>query len=254
MKLFHAQDWHQRFIQQAGWTENLRRYLYNLVGLSAGSAVLEVGCGTGALLPELAAISSNQAYAIDINRSFLTLANQSAPGVHLNQADTHRLPYINGIFDISLCHFLLLWVRNPILVLTEMTRVTRPGGSVLIMAEPDYGARIDYPPSLVALGKWQATALRRQGADPQIGRKITSLMTQAGLELVETGVMGGQWHYPPNWQEWNLEWSVLMSDLQGTSSSDQLSKLQKIDRHAWETNQRILYVPTFYSWGRVPRI
>lgn len=254
MKSFSAQDWHLRFVQQAGWTRNLRQYLYNLVGITAGSDVLEVGCGTGALLPELAAISAINIHGIDIDRSYLTLANQHAPAVYYCQADAHSLPYLNGAFDVALCHFLLLWVRDPIRVLTEMARVTRPGGSVLIMAEPDYGARIDYPPPLMALGKWQETALHCQGGDPEIGRKINSLMAQAGLEIVETGVMGGQWHHPPNWQEWNLEWSVLRSDLQGAMPIGRLSELQQIDRQAWETGQRILFVPTFYSWGRVPRI
>jgi SAM-dependent methyltransferase len=63
-----------------------------------------------------------------------------------SQADRHTLPF-QPVFDVTFCHFLLLWVSNPEKVVAEMGRVTRPGGSVRL-AEPDYGGRIDYPESL----------------------------------------------------------------------------------------------------------
>jgi len=46
-------EWHKRFVQQAGWTGELRRYLFKRTGLQFARRVLEVGCGTGAILAGL---------------------------------------------------------------------------------------------------------------------------------------------------------------------------------------------------------
>ena len=46
-------DWHKRFVQQAGWTSELRNYLFKRAGLPAARRVLEVGCGSGAILSGL---------------------------------------------------------------------------------------------------------------------------------------------------------------------------------------------------------
>ena len=43
-------DWHARYTQQANWTAQTRRYLYEKAGLSKTARVLEPGCGTGAVL------------------------------------------------------------------------------------------------------------------------------------------------------------------------------------------------------------
>ncbi len=252
VKLSLPEEWHQRFLQQAGWTKNLRQYLYQLIKIDQAYTILEVGCGTGVLMPELVAISSAAVHGVDLNHSYLNLALQHAPSIHLCQADAYTLPYPNRIFDVTLCHFLLLWIQDPVRVLTEMARITKPGGFVIAMAEPDYSARIDFPPKLIELGKMQEKALHNQGADPQIGRRISYLISQAELELIESGLIGGRWHYPPDWVEWELEWSVLFSDLQEMTTLDKLNELREFDRYAWMKGQRMLYVPTFYSIGRVP--
>ena len=102
----------------------------------------------------------------------LLITAQSHPQYQVDLGDAHQLPLADGCFDVCLCHFLLLWVTDPIQVLQEMYRVTRSGGVVMALAEPDYGSRIDYPQELSLLGKWQMDSLEQQGADPFIGRKL----------------------------------------------------------------------------------
>ena len=46
-------NWHERFRQQAGWTRDLRTYLFTRADLAHAKHVLEVGCGTGAVLQDL---------------------------------------------------------------------------------------------------------------------------------------------------------------------------------------------------------
>jgi ubiquinone/menaquinone biosynthesis C-methylase UbiE len=247
------QDWHARFTQQARWTQDLRDYLYQQVEIEKARRVLEVGCGTGAVLADLASTAPFRV-GLDINSELLQLATRNITRAELSQGDGYALPYRDGCFDITLCHFLLLWLDNPIQVLREMVRVARPGGAVLAMAEPDYGGRIDHPEELATLGQWQTESLQQQGADPLMGRKLAGLFSELGLEAVETGALGGQWSGTPDWEAWASEWAVLESDLREKPSfSEKLGFLKSFDKSAYEQGERVLFVPTFYAWGVVPK-
>ena len=261
-------DWHQRFSQQARWTASLRNYLYARAGLENAQRVLEVGCGTGALLDELIRKPSLRpsviidrsgqinirpdlaVHGLDLDQGYLSLARRHAPTALLVQGDAHHLPYSEASFDLLFCHFLLLWVREANQVIAEMTRLLRPGGSLLALAEPDYGGRIDYPPELAEIGRQQEESLRRQGADTRLGRRLKSLFTQAGLQDVEVGVLGSQWQGAPSQAELQLEWTVLENDLGDYIDSNELERLQAIDAQAWERGERVLFVPTFYARGK----
>lgn len=248
-----ASEWHKRYIQQAQWTRSLRRYLFDRVKITECSNILEVGSGTGAIFIDSPYLTNGSHFGLDINYINLNLSSDFLPELNLLQADAAHIPIISDSFDIVFCHFLLLWVSNPINVLSEMVRITHPSGVVIVLAEPDYGGRIDYPPPLEQLGKSQMESLRLQGADPLIGRKLASLFSKSGLEKIETGVLGGQWKLPPPKDDWENEWSVLESDLHGLLSEHQIIHLKELDADAWLEGNRILYVPTFYAYGVVPK-
>jgi len=244
-------DWHARYTQQARWTAPLRRHYLERVSLLPGDRILEVGCGTGAVLARLAQETSPLPglHGLDIDPAVLDEAGGNAPEARLSRGDAHHLPYAAGSFRLVVCHYLLLWLAQPLAALGEMRRVTQPGGWVLALAEPDYGGRIDYPDPLAPLGEWQRQALRRQGADADLGRKLAGLFHAAGLQQVEAGVLGSQWQGAPDRREHALEWAVLSADLQGQVAPGELARLQQIDRQAWEQGQRVLFVPTFYAAG-----
>jgi ubiquinone/menaquinone biosynthesis C-methylase UbiE len=254
MNLTSAEDWHQRYTQQARWTQDLRRYLYQQIPLKPGQRLLDVGCGTGALTPELLERGVH-AYGLDIDQAGLVLARNNHRGANDCQADAFHLPFPPAAFDVAICHFLLLWLADPLAALREMKRVIRPNGIVLAIAEPDYGGRIDHPEVLARLGAYQVESLRLQGADPTMGRKLSGFFHQAGLKAVETGVLGGQWTGQPDWRAWELEWQVLENDIRrlGENLSD-IESLKAADRVAYQSGGRVLFVPTFYALGRVPSI
>ena len=245
-------DWHKRFEQQARWTQDLRRYLYPRVGLSEAECILDVGCGTGALLGELKSLSDALVFGMDIQRESLELA-QTNQGVLLSQGDAHHLPYPKNSFDITQCHFTLMWVSDPKEVLDEMVRVSNTGGVVIALAEPDYGGRVDYPIELEQIGEWQIESLKTQGADPFMGRKLSALFSGAGLINVETGVLGAQWTGTQSKDEVDLEWAVLESDIEKTFRDlESLKIFKEIDKTSRERGERVLYVPTFYAIGWKP--
>jgi SAM-dependent methyltransferase len=250
---FTKQKWHHRFQEQARWTQSLRYYIYQQITLRQAKSVLEVGCGSGAILDELPRFTHAKIYGLDIDFGFLSMATRNAEGIDLIQSDAHFIPTAAASYDVSLCHFVLLWVNKPGQVIREMVRVTKPGGFVCMLAEPDYGGRIDFPDPFMIIGKHQTLALQAQGANPFMGRQIRSLLTKAGLIEVFCGLLGGQWKMPYTPEEWSSEWEILESDLIGDPYFQANKDYLKVqDKIAWSTGERVLFVPTFYGWGKVP--
>jgi SAM-dependent methyltransferase len=246
-------EWHAWFSVQAGWTQPTRTWLYGQVGLERARCVLEIGSGTGVITRELAERSPAHVVGLDHDPAMLAFARRQGQGVTYVQGDAHALPFAGGSFDLVVCHYLLLWLADPRRAVQEMARVTRPGGAVLALAEPDYGGRIDYPPELVRLGRLQAEALRRQGADPEMGRRLGALFTAAGLQ-VRTGVMGGEWTLPaaPG-DEFEAEWGMRRRDLASLLEAGELQRLRRLEQKALAEGTRVLFVPTFYACGVVPK-
>lgn len=253
-----AMNWHARYIQQAQWTRDLRAYLFEKAGLAnAGgvhtaalrraSLVLEVGCGTGAILSELP--THLALHGLDLDAAALAECRIHAPAASLTRGDVLQLPYPTGTFGIVYCHFLLLWVRDPLQALLEMKRTARPGGHILAFAEPDYTARTDKPSELSRLGQWQTESLRRQGADPGLGARLADLFFEAGIQILETGtIQNGE--PDPSPVGWEMEWAVIESDLAGWVSDDDIQKMKTLDRQARARGERVLHVPTHFAWGR----
>jgi ubiquinone/menaquinone biosynthesis C-methylase UbiE len=247
--MLSEQAWHQRFVQQVGWTAYIRKHLIQKYALTSAERVLEVGCGTGALLDDLRSSITGKLYGLDLNLDHLFLAKHNLFSTALLGGDAFKLPFNGGSFDWSCCHFLLLWLEQPSKALLEMKRVTRAGGYVIAFAEPDYEARIDYPAELSILGQRQRDSLRGQGAQPDAGRKLGELFQSIGLKDIETGIMGAEWHPKEvDIDQVEIEWNVLENDL---IDWPELYHFKEMDLKAWMNGSRILFVPTFYAVGRV---
>jgi SAM-dependent methyltransferase len=242
-------DWHQRYRQQASWSGDIRRYLIAKANPGFGDKILEVGSGTGAVLEALKAETSATCYGIDLNFAPLHFSSNENPSLYFAAADGYRLPFPDDSFRISLCHYLLLWVQDPQAILSEMVRVTRPGGSVLALAEPDYQARLDYPPPLDQLGAHQTQSLVDQGADTAIGRKLAGLFHKAGLGEIAGGILGAQWEKMDYRTMDEMEWMMIQSDLSGNLSQESLINFQQAEIKARNQGERILFIPTFYAAG-----
>jgi len=267
-----VEEWHAQFTRQARWTRAVRNQLYRRVNLLRAERVLDVGCGTGAITAEMAARCKGQVIGVDVDPAMIEFAlrlcsvqAQDRPfdpstglraGLAQNRGnraeyrvgDAHQLDFPDRHFDVVACHFLLMWVSNPTLAVREMARVTRPGGAVLACAEPDYGGRIDYPEEL-PLAHWQAEALRREGADPFIGRKLSALFAQAGLSA-KVGVIPSLWDDEALRAEFEAEWGLMERTLAGMVDEDELQRYKRIDWQAIEDGQRLIFVPIFYAVSR----
>jgi ubiquinone/menaquinone biosynthesis C-methylase UbiE len=244
-------DWNKRFSVQAQWTSDLRHYIFNKFKLTDFHSLLEVGCGTGKILEELADNFSLNGFGLDINKEFVDYARTNIPKYHFTLADAYQIPFSNAFFDITICHYFLMWIKNPHNVVIEMKRVTCRGGYVIAFAEPDYGKRIDFPNELCIIGDLQAKSLQENGANPNIGRELRSIFSGCGLHTIEAGVLGGKWNPFLSENSIDSEWSMIYTDLENYLSREKLDELYKADLSSWKSNQRTLFVPTFYAIGQV---
>lgn len=226
----------------------MRAYLFDKARLSNARRVLEVGCGTGAILRDLRTSASR--HGLDLDPAALTHCRLHAPAATLTRGNGLSLPYPDQTFDIVYCHFFLLWASDPLLAIREMKRVTRMNGHILALAEPDYYSRVDKPDELKTLGEWQTESLKRQGADPGFGAHLAETFFQAGINLLETGTIQGAGN-EASAHEREMEWAVLKADLAGFVPEEEIQKMKLLDERAWERGERILHVPTYFAWGRV---
>jgi ubiquinone/menaquinone biosynthesis C-methylase UbiE len=118
---------------QAGRVEALRQRLGELVATTGGERALDVGTGTGALAFALAPLVG-RVVGVDIDAAMLERARADAPpNVALQVAHGERLPFPAGSFDLGCTLRTLHHTRHPELLLTELGRVVRPGGTVLVV-------------------------------------------------------------------------------------------------------------------------
>ena len=123
-----------RLALQEQRADDLSARVRHLLGPFTGTELaLDSGCGTGALAFALAPYVG-RVISADVNADYLAAARELAPeNVELVEADATSLPFEYGSFDIAGCLRLLHHVRRPELAVSELARVTRPGGRVLIV-------------------------------------------------------------------------------------------------------------------------
>lgn len=103
--------------------------------LTPRARLLDLGCGTGALLARLvgAQTGSLDLVGLDLSPEMLSIARVRLPDrVKLLEGNAEQLPLADGSFDLVVtCSAYHFW-RRPEIVLGEIRRVLRPGGSVVI--------------------------------------------------------------------------------------------------------------------------
>ena len=249
-KQLTIEQWHLRFLEQAGWSSAVRSYIFHEINISGCKSILEVGCGTGAILQEFPDQfrSTHQIIGIDLDISRVQFARNTVPQARAVCGDAYRLPLVDNSIDIAFCHYLLLWLDHPAAALKEVLRVVKPGGWIAALAEPDHAARVDWPPPFIGLGSRQTDALEQQGIDPMMGRKLTGYFADAGIDIYKAGIMSGQWKPQLSDSDQSLEWDVLQADLQ--LPEGERIQLQKTDSILRTNASRVEFVPTFYAYGK----
>ena len=111
--------------------------------------VLDVGCGTGFLTFELAALG-HRVIGIDFAVAMLGEAARKATkrnvSVRFQQADAEALPFASRSFDLVISRHLLWTLADPEAAINEWIRIIRPGGR-LVVVDGQFDPTTAPPPS-----------------------------------------------------------------------------------------------------------
>ncbi|MCU0277206.1 MAG: methyltransferase domain-containing protein [Acidobacteria bacterium] len=103
--------------------------------IRSGDAVLDLGCGYGRTLPDLAA-RAGSVTAVDNAPASVALARETTAGlasVEIVEMDAAKLRFLDNAFDVVLClqNGISAFHRDPTTIMREALRVCRPGGLAL---------------------------------------------------------------------------------------------------------------------------
>jgi ubiquinone/menaquinone biosynthesis C-methylase UbiE len=156
-----------------------------------GQEILDVACGTGILARTVADRLAGDGHVVgaDLNPNMLTVARGARPELDWRQADVARLPFPDASFDRVLCQMALMFFPDRPAALSEMARVTRPGGIVAVCVPAALDEQPAYQPFVEAAVRIAGDESRSLlGAYWACGdlTQLTGLIRAAGLTPLET--------------------------------------------------------------------
>lgn len=164
---------------------------YLVPRLRPGQTLLDVGSGPGSITADLAElVAPGRVTALETSDETVavTRAGVAARGlttVDFRAGDVHHLDLPDDSFDVVHAHQVLQHVADPVQALRELVRVCKPGG-VVAVRDADYAA-FTWFPDHPGLDRWLAlyrTLARRNGGEPDAGRRLLSWARAAGCERV----------------------------------------------------------------------
>lgn len=184
------------------YSVRLAPLLADFAGVEAGHAVLDVGCGPGALTGELVKrVGPAAVSAVDPSETFVAAARERYPEVEVRRAAAEELPFEDRVFDVTLAQLVVHFMTDPVAGLGEMARVTR-GDGVVAACVWDYAG--GQGPLNVF---WKAARDIDPHADDESQLAGTSeshlaqLFQEAGLRDIEQSVLSVNLEHP-SFDEW----------------------------------------------------
>ncbi|MFC0505386.1 methyltransferase domain-containing protein [Micromonospora costi] len=163
----------------------LRARSYELLRLRPGATVIDVGCGAGRAVAELADLGAH-AVGVDLDPAMLAAARGRFPGIDVRAADATDLPLEDGQAQGYRADKVYHVLPDPPAALAEARRVLAPGGRVVLVGQ-DWDAMIidsDQPDLTLRIVGARAATLPH----PRIARAYRNLLRDGGFRDVEVEV------------------------------------------------------------------
>jgi malonyl-CoA O-methyltransferase len=120
----------ERYEKLAFIQNGVRKEFFDGLLIKDGSAVLDVGCGTGALLRDIARRNPSGLNAgLDSANGMADIARHNAPGSFVVQADACHLPFRQGTFDLVVSSSSYQWAVDLNKAFESARNVLKPWGS-----------------------------------------------------------------------------------------------------------------------------
>jgi SAM-dependent methyltransferase len=195
--------------QARNWANFLERYhtplyksVFDRIGISRGTQLLDVGCGAG-LAAQLAAQRGAQATGIDVAPAFIEIARERVPDGDFRVGDMEELPFAEASFDMVTGFNSFQHTASPVAALKEAKRVAREGGrvAIVIWGRPE---DCDHAPVMAAIRALLPPL--PPGASGPLERsepgRLEALLEQVGLTTGESGEIASTFDWPDDETAW----------------------------------------------------
>lgn len=210
---------HASVLRSHVWRTAENSCAYLLDRLEPRDRILDVGCGPGSITVDLARrVPGGHVLGVDAAADVLARAREAAQAagvanVSFVPGDVYELtvipPDLLGAPDVVHAHQVLQHLARPVDALRQMGAVARPGGLVAVR-DADYAAMAWYP-ELPALTRWReiySAVTRRNGGEPDAGRRLLGWVQAADLAVESVG--SSTWCFAtPEARSW---WGGLWAD------------------------------------------
>ena len=243
-----AATFHAHYRLQAEWLAASRNYLFRKIALAGHERILDFGCGSGVITEEIRTICGRPVLGIDRDPAMVAFAEKEYPQNRFLAADEDILLKKGLSFDLIVLSFVLMWQAKPLFFLRKLKKLLDVNGTLLILAEPDYGGRIDFPDELNFLKEIFSGHILSLKGDPFIGRKLKDLLFRAGW-LAEVG-LSSYLNFPSVYdaEVWKKEWRFWQELTDWPDRT--LKKINALEKKATCRQQRLVLFPVFFASAR----
>ena len=158
------------------------------LNLTAGSKVLDVGCGIGGATFSIAGITgpTGLVAGVDVSAAMIEKAKRRAGnsrGLEFKVCDACRIPYPDGFFDAARSERVFLYLPDRLAAIREMKRVVKRGG-VICLLDTDFDATAIYS-AKPTLARKMTSLVAASMPNPNSARELPALARQSGLNDIE---------------------------------------------------------------------
>ena len=185
---------HERLVRQAAWLSAHTERFFRWAGIGPGQRVLDLGSGVGDVALIAARLVGPAGEVVGAERDTRAIARAAdrmtelgLKNVRFTHTDVSNLA-IEQPFDAAVGRYILMFLRDPVSALSDISRLVRPGG-VIAFQEPSLASFLE---ACENLPLWRTSAVlmvdtfHRTGTNTQMGPELATAFVRAGLPEPET--------------------------------------------------------------------
>ncbi|CAL9654599.1 2-methoxy-6-polyprenyl-1,4-benzoquinol methylase, mitochondrial [Actinosynnema sp. ALI-1.44] len=174
------------YMDRAAALDDARAYklrLLDALDVHRRHTVLDVGCGPGTDLLDLAATGAEWVIGLDADPLMVAEARNRAeehPAIAVHLGDARRMPVADKVVDRARVDRVLHYVPDPEDVFAELRRVVKDDG-VVVVAQPDWDTITVDPGDVRTNRKVREFVCDHVVANATVGRRVARLAEDAGF-------------------------------------------------------------------------
>lgn len=210
--------------------EHFGERLVSVAGVSAGDAVLDVGCGRGAaLVPAARAVGPDgRVVGVDLSHEMVRLASAALASAGLRGevvvGDAERLDVEPASFSVVLCAFGLFFLADPEAAAAGFRAALAPGGVVGVSTWGDEDERWAWEDELLADVSVERRAVVRPLATTD---EVAALLAGAGFSSVDVRVEDHEVRLADADEWWAWKWSYSLRGVLEQLPPERIERLRQ---------------------------